>query len=54
MPSNLSNCKFCARTKIPKYGIKIVYWSDLGSNFENTTVIFEVSVLKFDLLQSFV
>ena len=44
--------KFCAKTRILKFGTKNALFECFGQQFWKTTVIFEISILEFVLLQS--
>ena len=44
--------KFCAKTRIFKFGTKNALFECFGQQFWKTIVIFEISILEFVLLQS--
>ena len=53
-PSNLSDFKVWCKLKILFMGLKMPNLRIFGLEFENTIVMFQISVREFVLLQSFV
>ena len=48
------NTKFRLKIKILKFGTKIALTGYFGLKFQNTNVIFEISILEFVNIQSFI
>ena len=53
-PQILPNTKFCPKIKILKFGTKIVLIGYFELEFQKTNVEFEISILEFINMQSFI